>query len=137
MVLVTAPHKSYRDWFSTRFIPYRCPHFILHLQEEHGSDGRGRGRGRGRGKGQGQRRGRPQFHQNNRGGHSGATMSNVNCGSSGGNAFSNINLNRVGLGQHVFEQSAAAKQSSIPRMPDGTKGFSIGRGKPMAIITTS
>lgn len=107
------------------------------LAEEHGSDGRGRGRGRGRGKGQGQRRGRPQFHQNNRGGHSGATMSNVNCGSSGGNAFSNINLNRVGLGQHVFEQSAAAKQSSIPRMPDGTKGFSIGRGKPMAIITTS
>lgn len=99
------------------------------LAEEHGSDGQRRGRC----KGQAQGRGRPQFHQNNRGGHLGAPISIVNRGSSVGNAPSNIN--RVGLGQPVFEQSAVAKQSSVPRMPDGTKGFSMGRGKPIAIIT--
>ncbi|KAK4729492.1 hypothetical protein R3W88_022480 [Solanum pinnatisectum] len=105
------------------------------LAEEHGSDGqrRGRGQGRGRGKGQGQRRGRPQSHQNNRGGHLGAPISNLNRGSNVRNALSNIN--RAGLGQPVLEQSAAPKQSSVPRMPDGTKGFSMGRGKSMAIIT--
>ncbi|CAN4076969.1 unnamed protein product [Withania somnifera] len=102
------------------------------LAEDHSSDGQRRGRGRGKGHGQG--RGRPQFHQNNRGSHLGAPISNMNRGSSVGNAPSNIN--RIGLGQPVFEQSAAAKQSSVPRMPDGTKGFSMGRGKPMAIITT-
>ncbi|XP_059304555.1 la-related protein 6B-like isoform X1 [Lycium ferocissimum] len=108
------------------------------LAEEHVSDGRkrgrgGHGRGRGKGQGQGQGRGRHQFHQNNRGGHLRAPMSNVNRGSSVGNAPSNIN--RVGPGQPVSEQSVLAKQSSVPRMPDGTKGFSMGRGKPMAIIT--
>ncbi|XP_049415349.1 la-related protein 6B-like [Solanum stenotomum] len=105
------------------------------LAEEHGSDGqrRGRGQGRGRGKGQGQRRGRPQSHQNNRGGHLGAPISNMNRGSNVRSALSNIN--RAGVGQPVFEQSAAPKQSSVPRMPDGTKGFSMGRGKSMAIIT--
>lgn len=109
--------------------------FILHLQEEHGSDGqrRGRGQGRGRGKGQGQRRGRPQSHQNNRGGHLGAPLSNVNRGSNVRNSLSNII--RVGVGKPVLEQSAAAKQSSVPRMPDGTKGFSMGRGKSTPIIT--
>lgn len=110
--------------------------FISHLQE-HGGDGQrrvhGRGRGRGRGRGKGQVHPRPQFQQNNRGGILGAPISNVNRGSSVGNAPSNIN--HVGLGQPDFEQSAAAKQSSVPRMPDGTKGFSMGRGKPMAIIT--
>ncbi|KAF3645626.1 La-related protein 6B [Capsicum annuum] len=104
---------------------------------EHGGDGQrrvhGRGRGRGRGRGKGQVHPRPQFQQNNRGGILGAPISNVNRGSSVGNAPSNIN--HVGLGQPDFEQSAAAKQSSVPRMPDGTKGFSMGRGKPMAIIT--
>ncbi|XP_015084678.1 la-related protein 6B [Solanum pennellii] len=105
------------------------------LAEEHGSDGqrRGRGQGRGRGKGQGQRRGRPQSHQNNRGGHLGAPLSNVNRGSNVQNSLSNII--RVGVGKPVLEQSAAAKQSSVPRMPDGTKGFSMGRGKSMPIIT--
>ncbi|KAJ8533602.1 hypothetical protein K7X08_006926 [Anisodus acutangulus] len=110
------------------------------LAEEHGGGrrrghghGHGHGWGRGKGHGQGQGRGGPEFHQNNRGGHLGAPISNVNCGSSVGNAPSNINA--VGLGQPVFEQSAAAKQSSVPRMPDGTKGFSMGRGKPLAIIT--
>ncbi|KAH0641837.1 hypothetical protein KY290_033456 [Solanum tuberosum] len=107
------------------------------LAEEHGSDGqrRGRGQGRGRGKGQGQRRGRPQSHQNNRGGHLGAPISNVNRGSNVRNALSNINRAGVGQPVPVLEQSAAPKQSSVPRMPDGTKGFSMGRGKSMAIIT--
>ncbi|XP_016485807.2 la-related protein 6B [Nicotiana tabacum] len=95
------------------------------LAEEHDSDGMrkrcGRARGKGQGQGQGRGHGRPQFHQNN-------------CGGSVKSAPSNIN--RVGLGQPVFDQSAAAKQSSVPRMSDGTKGFSMGRGKPMAIKTT-
>lgn len=32
----------------------------------------------------------------------------------------------------VCDQSAG-KQSSVPRMPDGTRGFSMGRGKPVAV----
>lgn len=97
--------------------------FVLHRQEEPDSDGMRKrcGRGKGQGQGQGRGHGRPQFHQNN-------------CGGSVKSAPSNIN--RVGLGQPVFDQSAAAKQSSVPRMSDGTKGFSMGRGKPMAIKTT-
>ncbi|OIS97582.1 PREDICTED: la-related protein 6B-like isoform X2 [Nicotiana attenuata] len=100
------------------------------LAEEHDSDGMrkrcGHARGKGQGQGQGRGHGRPQFHQNNCGGHLGAPMSNINRGSSAGNAPSNVN--RVGLGQPVFDQSVAAKQSSVPRMSDGTKGFSMGRG---------
>lgn len=31
-------------------------------------------------------------------------------------------------------EQVVAKQPPGPRMPDGTKGFSIGRGKPVAVV---
>ncbi|KAK4421930.1 La-related protein 6B [Sesamum alatum] len=70
--------------------------------------GSGNGNGNGKGKGKGQSRGRPQHPTN------------------GGNISAS----------HALEVSSSneklniAKGSSVPRMPDGTKGFSMGRGKP-------
>uniref|UniRef100_A0A5B6ZFZ1 Putative la-related protein 6B n=1 Tax=Davidia involucrata TaxID=16924 RepID=A0A5B6ZFZ1_DAVIN len=71
--------------------------------------GQRKGRGRGRGKG----RGRAQYHHNNRGCHVGTPPSN-----------NSVNV----------EQQIVAKQPPGPRMPDGTRGFSMGRGKPVAVI---
>lgn len=79
--------------------------------EDHGNDKEGtqrKGRSRGRGKG----RGRGQYHHNNRGNHMGTPPSN----------------NMV-----ISEQPTMAKQPPGPRMPDGTRGFSMGRGKPVAV----
>lgn len=72
-----------------------------------------RGRGRGRG---GRGRGRGQHHSNNRG---------------GGLAFGtppSTHLNHPERDQSVV----AIKQPPGPRMPDGTRGFTMGRGKPVA-----
>ncbi|XP_042004766.1 la-related protein 6B-like isoform X1 [Salvia splendens] len=71
--------------------------------------GGGRGRGKGKGQGQGQARGRPQHVVNGGGG-----------------------LGPASLDIQVLNSS---KASPVPRMPDGTKGFSMGRGKPLAIKT--
>lgn len=81
--------------------------------EEHGNDkegGQKKGRSRGRGKG----RGRGQYHHNNRG--------NIVAGTSPSN-------NSVGM------EAVVAKQPPPPgpRMPDGTRGFAMGRGKPVAV----
>ncbi|CAL2275579.1 unnamed protein product [Prunus armeniaca] len=80
--------------------------------EEHGNDkevGQRKGRNRGRGKG----RGRGQYHHNNnRGNHVGPPPHNS-----------------VGS----IEQPGVAKQPPGPRMPDGTRGFAMGRGKPVAV----
>ncbi|GKV06171.1 hypothetical protein SLEP1_g18089 [Rubroshorea leprosula] len=88
-----------------------------HLGEEPVNDkegGQRKGRNRGRGKG----RGRAQYHQNNhhngRGNHVGASPSN------------NMVIN---------EQATIAKQPPGPRMPDGTRGFAMGRGK--AVVNTA
>ncbi|XP_027118008.1 la-related protein 6B isoform X2 [Coffea arabica] len=62
-------------------------------------------------RGWGKGRGRPAYNSNNRGNHPGVA--------------SNVPLN--------IEQPTAAKQPPVPRMPDGTKGFSMGRGKPVAV----
>ncbi|KAK7285672.1 hypothetical protein RJT34_20450 [Clitoria ternatea] len=81
-----------------------------HVGEESGYDkegGQRKGRNRGRGKG----RGRVHCHQNNRVNHSGIPSSN--------NA--------------IFTDQVGAKQPPGPRMPDGTRGFSMGRGKPVAV----
>lgn len=75
--------------------------------------GRARGRGRGRGRGQYQ-------HQNN-------------------NHHRSSNSHPIGTPpsnhQNHLEQAAAAapKQPLGPRMPDGTRGFTMGRGKPIAV----
>ncbi|KAL3322556.1 hypothetical protein AABB24_039919 [Solanum stoloniferum] len=113
------------------------------VAEEHGRVGKKKGNNRGRGKvqgpGPGQTRGRgretPQFRQTNRGGRTGGSVTKVNTGSSVTSAPSSTGgVNVTGQPAVVADQSAG-KQSSVPRMPDGTKGFSMGRGKPVAIRT--
>ncbi|XP_068662502.1 la-related protein 6B-like [Aristolochia californica] len=84
-----------------------------HVGEESIQDkeaGGRRGRGRGRGKG----RGRGQYH-NGRGGHTVGTPPSSNL-------FQN-------------DQPTASKQPPGPRMPDGTRGFTLGRGKPFSAST--
>ncbi|KAG5570561.1 hypothetical protein H5410_060327 [Solanum commersonii] len=112
------------------------------VAEEHGrvgKKGNNRGRGKVQGQGPGQTRGRgretPQFRQTNRGGRTGGSVTKVNTGSSVASAPSSTGgVNVTGQPAVVADQSAG-KQSSVPRMPDGTKGFSMGRGKPIAIRT--
>lgn len=53
-----------------------------------------------------------------------------------GSALSSVN--RFSLAGHssiLSDHSASVKQTPVPRMPDGTRGFSMGRGKPVAIKT--
>ncbi|KAK8480766.1 hypothetical protein V6N13_024674 [Hibiscus sabdariffa] len=86
--------------------------------EEHPNDkegGQKKGRNRGRGKG----RGRTQYHNNHH-------NSQENHGGTPPSASSNWVRN---------EQAAVAKQPPGPRMPDGTRGFAMGRGKPVAVNT--
>ncbi|XP_057439767.1 la-related protein 6B [Lotus japonicus] len=89
-------------------IPEIQPH--EHVGEEHGYDkesGRRKGRSRGRAKG----RGRVHCHQNNRVNHLGTPSSH----------------------NSILTDQVVAKQPPGPRMPDGTRGFSMGRGKPISV----
>ncbi|KAL7085806.1 hypothetical protein ACP275_14G300500 [Erythranthe tilingii] len=74
-----------------------------------GSKARGKGHGHGHGHGRGR-------HQ-----HS------VNGGNIIGSAPSEVSFNTA------EKLNLAKASSSVPRMPDGTKGFSLGRGKPVAM----
>ncbi|KNA09628.1 hypothetical protein SOVF_151880 [Spinacia oleracea] len=78
--------------------------------EKDGGQKKSRNRGRGKGRGRG-------HHQNNRGHH---------VGSPPVNNFMN--------GEHPV---VAKQQPPGPRMPDGTRGFSMGRGKPIAVNITA
>lgn len=73
-----------------------------------------RGRGRGRG---GRGRGRGHHHHNNyrNGGHAIGTPPSSHP-------------------SHADQQPAASKQPPGPRMPDGTRGFTMGRGKPLSPV---
>lgn len=83
------------------------------LHEKEGGQKKGRSRGRGKG------RGRAQYHHhNNRGSHIGTPLSS--------NSVNN----------HT-EQPSVSKQPPGPRMPDGTRGFSMGRGKPITVNIAS
>ncbi|KAJ4833632.1 hypothetical protein Tsubulata_001249 [Turnera subulata] len=86
-------------------------HSHEHSAEDHGNDKEGAQR-KGRNKGRGKGRGRAQYHHNNRGNHVGTPPSN----------------NPV-----IGEQPMVARQPPGPRMPDGTRGFAMGRGKPVAV----
>nr|GME04629.1 la-related protein 6B-like [Ipomoea batatas] len=86
--------------------------------EESDKDGPRRTRNRGRG------RGRPT--PNNNRGSLGTSTSNGNRGNHNAPP-PNFSVNA--------DQATTAKQPSVPRMPDGTKGFSMGRGKPVAVKT--
>lgn len=111
--------------------------------EEHGrvvkKKGNNRGRSKAHGPGPGQTRGRgretPQFRQSNRGGRTGGSATKVNTGSSVASAPSSTGGGSVAGQSAVVSDQSAGKQSSVPRMPDGTKGFSMGRGKPIALRT--
>lgn len=83
-----------------------------HSNEKEGGQKKGRNRGRGKG------RGRPQYnhHNNNRGTHV-VTPPSTNC----------VNT----------EHPVIGKQPPGPRMPDGTRGFSMGRGKAVTVLGDS
>ena len=80
--------------------------------EKEGGQKKGRNRGRGKGRG----RGHHNHQQNNRAHHVGSPPVN--------NAIN---------GEHPI---LAKQQPPGPRMPDGTRGFSMGRGKPAAVNST-
>ncbi|XWS60030.1 hypothetical protein CRYUN_Cryun08bG0173200 [Craigia yunnanensis] len=82
--------------------------------EEHSNNKEG-GQKKGRNKGRCKGRGRAQYHNNHHNSHG----NHVGTPSS---ASSNLVSN---------EQAAAAKPPPGPRMPDGTRGFAMGRGKPV------
>ncbi|XP_016436704.1 la-related protein 6B [Nicotiana tabacum] len=111
------------------------------VADKHGSNGKRKGHNRGRGKVQGpgpgqtrvRGRGPAQFQQNNRGGRTGASTTNLNRGSNVASGPSNTNGVSVAGQPAVVCDQSAGKQSSVPRMPDGTRGFSMGRGKPVAV----
>ncbi|XP_010908488.2 LOW QUALITY PROTEIN: la-related protein 6B [Elaeis guineensis] len=91
-----------------------------HVGEENFNDKDGMAR-RGKGRGPGARgRGRAQYHHNN----------NRNGGHALGTPPSSHLI-------HADQQLAvASKQPPGPRMPDGTRGFSMGRGNPLCPINT-
>ncbi|KAE8704130.1 Chloroplast outer envelope protein 37 isoform 1 [Hibiscus syriacus] len=84
--------------------------------EEHPNDKEG-GQKKGRNRGWGKGRGRTQYHINHHNSHGNQV---------GSPASSNWVSN---------EQPTVAKQTPGPRMPDGTRGFAMGRGKPVAVNT--
>lgn len=81
--------------------------------EKEGGQKKTRNRGRGKGRG----RGHHNHHQNNRGIHVGSPP-----------------INNAMNGEHPI---VAKQQPPGPRMPDGTRGFSMGRGRPVAVNTTA
>ncbi|KAH7670841.1 La-related protein 7 [Dioscorea alata] len=100
------PHERMSDDISH---PSEVSH--EHLSEETNDKEGGNRRGKGRGWG-GRGRGRGQHHNNHKtGGHAVGTPPSHPIHS---------------------EQPASAKQPPGPRMPDGTRGFTMGRGKPLS-----
>ncbi|KAJ6805539.1 la-related protein 6B-like [Iris pallida] len=88
--------------------------------KEGGAAKRGRGRGRGGGKG----RGRGQYHHNN---NNNNTTHHNHHHRGGGHAVGTPPSSHLIHSEHP----AASKQPPGPRMPDGTRGFTMGRGRPV------
>ncbi|CAN4104502.1 unnamed protein product [Withania somnifera] len=114
-------------------------HYDTHFNDlgEHGVEGQRKGLNRSWVKGLGQGRGHPQFHQINRGGHFRTPPASMRRAYSVGSALSSINhFSLAGQSSMLSDQSSEpVNQASVPRMPDGTKGFFMGRGKPVVIKT--
>ncbi len=86
----------------------------VHEKESGQRKVRNKGRGKGRGRGD-----RGQYHHNN------SNRGHHNMGTPPSNNMNNS------------EQSTVGKQQPPgPRMPDGTRGFAMGRGKPVAVNTS-
>lgn len=110
-----------------------------HVPEESTGDmGRGRGRGRGRG-GRGRGRGY-QNHNNNQYLHNNHPQQHLQISNHQGNNRSGAHPVGTPPSSHPVKTepqqtqypppAGASKQHPGPRMPDGTRGFSMGRGKP-------
>lgn len=84
--------------------------------EKEGGHKKGRNRGRGKGQGQGQGRGRSQY--NNR---------------MAAHVVAPVIGNSINTPEHGGGGGGIGKQPPGPRMPDGTRGFAMGRGKPVAV----
>lgn len=114
-----------------------------HLFDENSNDKEGPKRGKGRGRG-GRGRGRGNYHQGiNYHQHNNNQYHNHN--GSNHHQGSNRNGNHpVGTPpnnqlvkpeqQHQQQQAVANKLPPGPRMPDGTRGFAMGRGKPQPLL---
>lgn len=90
-------------------------HFNVAPQGEENANEKEGGQRKGWGRGQGRGRGRGQYHHhNNRGETSTAAAGNPGMGEA---------------------PTVAKQQPPGPRMPDGTRGFAMGRGKPVAVNT--
>ena len=104
-----------------------------HVPEESTGDmGRGRGRGRGRG---GRGRGRGYHHHNNNQYHHSNHHQNSNHQGNNRSGAHPVGTppssHPVKTEQQQTQPLAGAnKQPPGPRMPDGTRGFTMGRGKP-------
>ncbi|KAK6914436.1 hypothetical protein RJ641_021757 [Dillenia turbinata] len=83
-----------------------------HINDKDGGQRKGRNRGRGKGRGKSQHQNQHQNHHGGRGSHVGTPPT------------ANLQSN---------EAQVVAKQPPGPRMPDGTRGFSMGRGKPVTV----
>ncbi|XP_020686314.1 la-related protein 6B isoform X1 [Dendrobium catenatum] len=89
--------------------------------EREGGGRRGKARGKGRG------RGRVQYHN----------INNHHRGGGGGHGHGHAIGTPPANNPVHNEQSAAVKQPPVPRMPDGTRGFTMGRGKPSFVASSS
>uniref|UniRef100_A0ACD5X5Q3 Uncharacterized protein n=1 Tax=Avena sativa TaxID=4498 RepID=A0ACD5X5Q3_AVESA len=113
-----------------------------HVSEESTGDmGQGRGRGRGRG-GRGRGRGyhnhnNNQYHNNNHPQHHHQNSNNQGNNRNGAHPIGTPPSSHPVKTEQQQTQSpppaGANKQHPGPRMPDGTRGFSLGRGKPQAL----
>jgi La-related protein 7 len=113
-----------------------------HVSEESTGDmGRGRGRSRGRG-GRGRGRGyhnhnNNQYHNNNHPQHHHQNNNNQGINRNGAHPIGTPPSSHPVKTEQQQTQSpppaGANKQHPGPRMPDGTRGFSLGRGKPQAL----
>ncbi|RZC86817.1 hypothetical protein C5167_030163 [Papaver somniferum] len=102
------------------------------IDKEGGQPKKGRSRGRGKGRGRGQGQGQGQYHHNNH--HNGHHNNHHN------NHHSNHRNGHIGTppSTNAFQKehtTLVTKPPPGPRMPDGTKGFAMGRGKPLLTST--
>ncbi|KAM0841468.1 hypothetical protein ACQ4PT_058999 [Festuca glaucescens] len=112
-----------------------------HVSDESTGDtsrGRGRGRGRGgRGRGRGYNNHNNQYHNNNHPQHHHQNSNNQGNNRGGAHPIGTPPSSHPVKTEQQQTQSpplaGANKQQPGPRMPDGTRGFSLGRGKPQAL----
>ncbi|KAF3451092.1 hypothetical protein FNV43_RR07181 [Rhamnella rubrinervis] len=111
------------------------------IGEEHCNDKEGGGQRKGRttrGRSKGRGRGGVQYHQpqnnHHRGNHVHVGTTTTTPHSNNVNNNNNNNSNSVTVNMDQAAAASVAKQPPPgPRMPDGTRGFAMGRGKPLPV----